>query len=230
MRLHLVAPYLCLVIAAPAMADLSCTVPPQTSTVTLHLEQQPPRIDNTKTRNALNGFKASIQSPYAGQQNVHVNGLMQGTIGMRTKMNIAWQRTKNGAINCLWYDNIDVLLSFQPVIYVASEIKPGSCLYSEVLNHEQKHLDTDLAILALYQERIKDKMNRLLQQTTSHGPYSADIVETVRQNMSNNVNAVIEAIHKELQQERIRRQSEIDTLAEYQRVAKLCPDDVKGQL
>lgn len=194
----------------------------------VEIKAHPVTINHVMSRAKLKSFNVDSKSPFKeeNQNLIHVNGLMRGTIDLKTNIAIAWQRTMEDDMNCLWYQNVEVTMSLDPIIYIAREIPQGSCLYGEVLKHEMRHLETDMEVMEDYRMILQDRIDWFLKQAEVEGPYRVNVVPQARKNMSHEFDQLIKEVHTQLQAERIRRQSAIDTLEEYNRVARICPGDV----
>lgn len=194
----------------------------------VEIKAHPVAINHVMSRAKLKSFNVDSKSPFKEENPnlIHVNGLMRGTIDLKTNIAIAWQRTMEDDMNCLWYQNVEVTMSLDPIIYIAREIPQGSCLYGEVLKHEMRHLETDMEVMEDYRMILQDRIDWFLKQAEVEGPYRVNVVPQARKNMSYEFDQLIKEVHNQLQGERIRRQSAIDTLEEYNRVAKICPNDI----
>ncbi len=209
-----------------AAQNTMCGPQKAASAMSVDLAAQNVTINHVMSRDKLRHFNVDTKSPYTNERNIHVNGLMRGTIDLKTNIAIAWQRDRDEGFNCLWYQKIDVTMALDPIIYIAREIPQGSCLYAEVLKHEMKHLEADLKVMSDYQIVLQDRIDWFLKHAQVEGPHHADVLTKARKNMGAKFDQLIKEVHDQLQADRIQRQSAIDTLGEYERVAKTCPGDI----
>jgi len=201
----------------------TCPEPPSRPRLRVDVEVTPPGVDRSHSRDALQKFDISLASPYAHGSAVHVNGLMRGAISLESNSTLAWQGTSDGNNNCFWYDEVVLKMKLNPTIYVAAEIPKDTCLYREVLAHEYKHYSLDFAIMQDFQIIFQDELDRYLQQTGVSGPFTAAQREKAQQAMGTRLETKIQSINNRLKAERLKRQSTVDTLDEYERVARACP-------
>lgn len=206
-------------------AGFTCSPPEQKPGLQIDLQNDPVTIDHTHSRNDLKNLKSDSLSPYPTNYTVHVNGLMQGAIKISSRVSFAWQQETKNDLHCLWFQNVQLTVSFHPVIYVAREISKDGCLYKQILQHEYKHLNTDLDILNKYRDLLKINLGKFLSGATAQGPFRGDVVGNVRTNMNTQVDNVIHDLHKQLQNERLTRQRAIDSRTEYDRVGHSCPGE-----
>jgi hypothetical protein len=181
-----------------------------------------PKIDHSLARARLKTFDIATASPYGNGADVHVNGLMRGAITLQTNMTLAWQGTRDGSINCFWYNRVNLDITLKPTIYVAKEIIKDTCMYREVLNHEYKHYDVDYALARDYQVIFQDEVERFLKGNGIVGPVTATQKTAAQKELANRLERTIQAVNDRMKADRIKRQSLIDTRAEYERVVKSC--------
>ena len=217
---------LCLVLCWAFQAFAAgCSAPPKAPVVVVDLQVTQPGVEHGRLRRELKQFDISTVSPYGVGQQVHVNGLMRGAISLATQSAIAWQRSAFGDQNCFWFDHITVALKLSPTIYVAHEIPEQSCLYNEVLMHEQRHFNTDAQIARDLQYTLKSEIDAMLARTGVLGPFSSQMQDSTRNEMMQRLSQVINGVNDRMKAERTRRQALIDTMQEYERVARACPGE-----
>lgn len=213
--------------SAPAFAAGSCLPPDKAPSVVVHIDIRQPMIDHTQARDRLKTFDVATVSPYQESRHVHVNGIMRGTISLETQSAVAWQYTRDGAQNCFWYDQIEVILRLNPTIYIANEIPYASCLYKEVMEHEFKHFNTDFQIAKDYQTVLERELGQLIQRVGVIGPYVRDMGMKPKDDLLHRLELVVGSVSERMKKDRLDRQAKIDTREEYDRVAAACPEDMQ---
>jgi len=167
------------------------------------------------------------KSPYDGMTNVFTEGLMLGSVKMPGQFGYQGQTFSNGQ-GCIHIDTINVRIEINPRIYIAREYKEGTCHYNAVMEHEQKHVAVERFIVNKYIQVVGDALKKNLDaRGYVFGPIPAEQMKIAQQDLSNFLTAVIEPYAAKMSAEREKLQSEVDSLAEYQRVDKLCPDKFK---
>ncbi len=179
-------------------------------------------INRDKSSAELEKFDISTISPYSHHHATQVNGLMRGEMGVETNVSISWRQDQNSGKACFWYQNIDVTINLAPTVYLAKHLKPKSCLYEQVLEHELKHVNVDRRLSNKYATIFKQNIENFIRQNPQSSPYPAYQVEYVKDQMLKSLDREINRINDQMQQERITAQARIDTLREYQRVADAC--------
>ena len=216
----------CLLAPVPQAASASpCTPPEKPPSIRIDVRAEDPVIDHNLARENLKLFNIATKSPYGSNQNVHVNGLMRGAIELETQISIAWQRNSAGEENCFWYDHIAVNLKLKPTIYIAREIPENSCLYREVLRHEYKHYDVDYATSKDYQVVFQEELERFIRQIGVIGPFTSQHGDQPKKILAQRLEILLSNINERMKHDRLRRQADVDTLQEYNRVAASCPNE-----
>lgn len=127
----------------------------------------------------------------------------------------------DGGQVCAGFAAARVHLQMTATIYVASEIPRASCLYEEVLAHEERH---DAVGRRLFYE-LAATATRLLRTDLERHPYvvvadSSMVAAAARAR----IDAAIDTAYREFWQDYDEEQKPIDTMEEYLRVATACPD------
>lgn len=204
---------------------LSCPEPNDAPKITIKTQISPPLIDHNRSQYNLEDFETSGTSPYGADSYTKVQGLMRGTIKVESNMTIGWRTNTSEAQNCYWYQNILVILSQAPIIYVAKEIEKDSCKYKEVIKHEKKHVAIDNQLLDEYTKIYKKSLNDLVDNVGIKGPYPSVMHDQAQAMLKSVIADEIKKIHGAMRIERMRRQNGVDTLEEYERVNNACVEE-----
>jgi hypothetical protein len=216
---------LLLALLSPAEAFAAgCPAPEAKSRLRVDIEIESPKTDHSHSRDALKTFDISLASPYQQGSKIHVNGLMRGAITLESNSTMAWQGLSDGSNNCFWYDEVALVIKMNPTIYVANEIPKDTCLYREVLAHEYKHYSVDYGVAQDFQVLLQDELDRYVKQIGVAGPFTAAQKDRAQKQMGDGLEAKIRSLNERLKKERLKRQGNVDTLDEYERVARACPD------
>ncbi len=127
---------------------------------------------------------------------------------------------------CAHAENVDITVGYRYVtVYVAGEIRQGTCGFEEVLAHEQKHIRANMQTLEEYTPRIKSEISAYLKQNgvfrEPNFDYAAKLIQEKLQSITNN-------IMNEMTAENQQRQLDIDTVAEYDRISASCGGQLRG--
>ncbi len=178
--------------------------------------------DFSKSEKQLNNFNIDTVNPYGKEVITDVGGLMQG--GIVTKESIAYKTLTHNGLNqvCYWYDKIIVSLHIMPTIYIASEFPQGSCKHNAIREHEMKHISVDREIVNKYAHIIGQAIQQSVREQSVFGPYAVAHSAQAEAFMKARLENTLKYYSKMMDDERRRRQQLVDTLAEYERVNKMC--------
>jgi hypothetical protein len=125
---------------------------------------------------------------------------------------------------CGHVDHVDVTVGFQNVIvYIARELPQDSCGFTEVMAHEQKHINVNLQILEEYIPRINNELSAYLNASGAFRDIDMDYGTKLIQDK---MHEIVRTIMTDLAQENQTRQQAVDTPEEYHRISVSC----NGQL
>lgn len=206
--------------AAQAQADVSFCQPDRSATVRVALLAPTPRSDFSKNMEQLEKFHIDTVNPYGAKVDSHVGGLTSGSIKVEQKMSISGA-TKLGQ-TCLWPDHIDVMVRLDQVVYIAKEYKQGTCMNAAVWEHEHKHVRVDREIINKYRPIFEQQVRASVTQMGVTGPFETVHQKAYQDQMMAGVSAAISVVTKKMEDERNKRQQDVDTLEEYERVSHVC--------
>lgn len=151
----------------------------------------------------------------------HVLGLAGGEVGAKLTADFELKRETDGRY-CLYIDKVNTVFYAKPKVYIASNFKKGTCEYSQVLKHEEKHVKTLKRAHKDYMSRFRSHMRWSLRDLPVFEPMSVDEANEKRgeymQMISNNLTSFIEKINEDVAE----RQRKVDSKEEYARVLKNC--------
>jgi hypothetical protein len=127
---------------------------------------------------------------------------------------------------CAHVDHVDVTLGYKDVtVFVAYEIPQGSCGFGQVMAHEQKHINVNMQILQEYTPRIEAELSDYLRM---NGVFREQDIDYATAVLKEKLQTIIDSIVMEMSTDNIRRQQNVDTPAEYARVAASCNGQLHG--
>jgi hypothetical protein len=197
-------------------------------------KQKPPNIlaepltsvvqyDFTKSRGDLQNFDIDTVSPYGPEHRAKVGGLMSGEIRVESRIRFMQEKYAARGAGCVHVDSIDIIVHVDPTIYVASEYAKGTCQHAAIIEHEKKHVQADIAVARKYAALLKTKLAAYLRQVDyTHGPYPIERIEAAQARIQENIQNLVKANNEGMTNERKNVQQQLDSLAEYERVAAQC--------
>ena len=182
------------------------------------------RYNFKKTKNQLAATEIDTISPYAHDQETFVGGLMNGQIEVKTNVKLGWEAYPSVKKNCYWYDEVNLHMEIDPIVFVAKEFPRGTCEHKEILKHEQKHVGVDRIIVKKYRKMMEQYLNQIVKKVPVYGPESTARAPMTRKKMSDYIEAAVTKVSDKMYAERRVRQQSIDSHEEYERVAAACRD------
>lgn len=161
-------------------------------------------------------------SPYGSGVATMTEGLMLGSVKMPGNYSFITQKSSDGQ-GCIHIDKVNVRIEINPKIYIAKEYVPGTCYYNAIMDHEKKHVAVERFIVDKYIRIIGDVLKKNIDaRGYVFGPFPAQHMEIARNDLGKFLTAAVEPYAKRMEAERTKLQSEVDTLAEYERVHRMC--------
>ncbi len=169
----------------------------------------------------LNGFRSNTVNPYAPSADTTTGGLRHDRPRIATEVEWGIMSYPGRQVSCLWYKSIKVTIDLSPKIYIASEHDNPVCR-AAIVEHEVKHVDMDRLLINQYAYGIGTAVKQAVDQVGPMGPYNYHELEGVREKLTEHIYNAVDSQKFLLHQEMSRRQAEVDSLAEYERVNKIC--------
>lgn len=217
----LLALLLALLYPAASHADLCPQAPRANVTVTTH--QDPARLNTSVDIRGLQSIKGGSDIASGGQQHVPL-GLARAEVTYQVGIQARVAQLRNGNY-CVSLSDVKVDYDFEnTTIYIANELPPGTCAYSQVAAHEQRHVATDAQLLNEWQFRLRQDAEYAVRNIDT--VVSRDQQAAVNQ-LKAELATRIKASANSLLQERARRQAQVDSKMEYDRVSRSCNGQVQ---
>ncbi len=186
-----------------------------------------PSTDNisynyTLSEKQLNSFSIDTKNPYGGNVITDVGGLMKGGIQTEQKMTFGTMANRNTREVCYWYNTIDVKIHISPTIYIANKFPKGSCMFNAIMQHEEKHVIVDREIVNKYAIIIGKALKDEIAAARIYGPVADTKESLLGDKMRGRMKQILDTTTRQMSAERQKRQQEVDSLKEYERVNHQC--------
>lgn len=122
---------------------------------------------------------------------------------------------------CAGFETGEIRLRMSSQIFVANDFPKGTCLHREILKHEERHHEVARRLFAAL---AADATRRLAKDLDSRPFIQVADPWQGRSASQARLDRAIDAAYAEFIRRYEIEQSEIDTTAEYTRIAKACPD------
>ena len=150
------------------------------------------------------------------------SGLALVDIASEYELSVAGRKMRNGAV-CLIPQELNVYIGFQnPVIYLASDLEPGSCLYNLVVRHEQVHQQINVNALEYFIPLIYDRIKIIISQMEPMYLRDGRMVKEGTNEMTAYYADQINALVEKFKQEILIEQKKLDNKRHYKLESTIC--------
>ncbi len=204
-------------------AQASCPILPAPK-VTMTFANIPPVEINAKSSAELGQYHISTTFSHSRNEIFTVGGLTVSHIDPAYRILFNTTSTEDGMV-CVSLAQVGIAVSYAPLIYISSETKAGSCRYKATLQHEVRHVNTDIITFNEYLPQMTAAVQAALDHMPPIPPVPAENAVDVQNRMMDLVRAALGQKTDELEHVRAARQQMIDTRQEYLRGTALCPGE-----
>ena len=136
---------------------------------------------------------------------------------------------KYGVYYCPYITQLEITFFYQSTIFMAKELKKGSCAYDEVMKHEWKHHTANTISIKKYSDKLKEDLPIIVRELEdSLGYVDGSQIQTRYDMIKLAVQDVLDIYYGEAMKEQEKRNDLIDTPFEYARVntaIQVCKND-----
>ena len=181
------------------------------------------RYDHTKSQKQLDDFGTDTVSPYGGNVQTHVGGLMAGEVSISQNIRIMQESWPTLNAGCLYVDSLKVDIHIKPVIYIARDYPKSGCMYKAIMEHEKKHIQVDRMIVNKYTNIIIQGIDKALKKIGyAHGPFRIGELKLKQEMIQQYSQDIVKNYSDQMSAERRKLQQDVDSLREYERVQAQC--------
>lgn len=226
---YIVASQMMLASAGSPVMTCQMKVQPQITVVAKGLDRG---INHTKSIRELNAFKPSVgPSPYGAEVETYLQGVASGGVSVTGQYEFGQETHTGLRQSCLYVNKVEITITLDSTIYIASEYPKGTCHYNAVLEHEKTHVAVDRELVNKYSNIIVKAVNNTLKTVGyAQGPFPANQMPEVQKKIDAYLSQIIGAYGKNFAAERNKRQGQVDTISEYNRVHAVCENWPKPKL
>lgn len=209
-------------LTAVILAGLTTCAPQAPPAITVSFKNTPPQHINTLSHEDLGNFKSDTRISHGRNEIFITGGLTRSNIDTRFEMNLKNSKNSLTRESCTWIDNINVTVTYAPVVYIAKNYAAHSCPYKETLIHEYRHVNTDIITINEYLPHIKAAVATASANLATTSPVDEAEIKNVQDKIKLVLTESLTAIHDKMNTARMLRQQKVDTRQEYLRLGKAC--------
>ncbi len=155
------------------------------------------------------------------QSDSTVLGLAGGPVG--TKFEVIFEATPyQDKLYCLNVKKVEATFFANPTVYIARNFGRGSCEYNAVLRHELKHVNELKKTFHEYTPHYQRHLYQVAQDLPEIAPVTLDNINIIKQEIVENIESNMSKFQSDIMFELAKRQQEVDSQREYQRVQNVC--------
>jgi hypothetical protein len=199
--------------AGPARAQGGC--PPAEPRLRLSVVDPEPVVGHELGIDALHGETGQPRS-----ETLHHLGLTTSRVEWQSEIETRYRSTAGGV--CAVPARVTLtLVQTEHLLRIARELPEGSCLYREVLAHERRHVAVNRRTLRAAAERARGAAEAWAARAEGRGATLEEAMASLQQGLRRALEPSLAGMRKA----REAGHRGIDTAAEYQRLARVCPGD-----
>jgi hypothetical protein len=215
---------LLLAMVCPSMAQGQTTCPSNGRTapkVTIIMDPATVSYRNDLTQAQLTELSSKQRrTNYGGNRKMITVGLTRAEGGYEVRSSSQIYPLRNKTQYCGWLSSVEVRLYFKSMLVnVASDYRPGSCEYTAVIDHENKHVAIYRRNMDVYARRVKAELERAVAR---FGPASASSQQGVAQQFMNEAGRYIKPLLDEMHDQAERDHANLDSPESYKYSQGLC--------
>lgn len=208
-------------IGASGTAFAECPPQPPLQGVEMAFISKPPVISNAENASTLGQYKISTTFARSHNETFSVGGLHLSELSPQYVVSFEISGTPDN-LACIAPVALRISIEYAPRILIASEHKPGSCRYKAVLDHEMRHVNTDIIAFNEFLPQIRLALEKTTRKITQMGPMQPSSIEKAKGMLVDAVREKLVQEVEEFQKIRFVRQQMIDTRQQYLLESRLC--------
>jgi len=154
-------------------------------------------------------------------------GLTKTSLESRIEVGIQYIKIGKNQV-CVGLKDVTARIGYSHFqVYVARDLRPGSCEYRTTLDHEQAHVAIYKDQLRQFASRFEHRLERV---AASLKPIVSRSANAGHSYFLGKIRSEFQQVYRQFDRETDRRQGRLDTPENYRREQALCPPNTQGQL
>lgn len=211
--------------AAYLLAAATACAPPPAPIVHMDFVTTPAVQRSDLTSRELGKFSISTTFSHSRNETFTVGGLTVSEFSPVYLIDFDAPADPATGLACLSIKTVQITVHYAPTIYIAKEYAPGTCRFQTTLQHETRHVNTDIITFNELLPALRQAIEDAAVKAGALGPVSLadqDKVIALRDQAVNDLKTALASKTEELEALRLQRQQLIDTRQEYLRISALC--------
>jgi hypothetical protein len=168
-------------------------------------------------------WKSEHEDHVWASQDLSVEGLARGGMGiMSSSRFVGMPYDSYGLYYCPYVKKLTINVHYNTLIFVAREHKKETCRFNAIMDHENRHHETNVQAVKDVMVRLNKDLPEIIAYMEKHYVPRAQ-VENSFSVLSDGLNDALKVYSAYMLAEMSKRNAPIDSPEEYQRVDSLCP-------
>ncbi|MGE3624665.1 MAG: hypothetical protein AB7H77_12455 [Bdellovibrionales bacterium] len=202
-----------------------CPPNPKPVTTEVLFDNRPVVFSSAKSSAQLGQMKTSTVFSHGPNEVFVTGGITSSNISSQVELATATLTWKGEDLACLYPAGVKVTVTYAPEVYIASGYAPSSCRYQSTMQHELRHVNTDIITLKEFIPWVEERMKAQIAAIPLPRPQGAAARSGAEQQMMAGIQAALADAMNTMNSARMARQQMIDTRQEYLRMSKACPQE-----
>lgn len=188
--------------------------------VTITFSSDKLRYFHSKNHNRLAALHRKM---YGGETTAGTitNGLSTYNLNTHLQFNVGQRQV--GDLFCYYPQNINLEITLnEPNIYIAKEIKTGTCSYEVTLRHEQTHQQINIETIRYYMPTFRKRLLEVISQHAVAATTTEVSLTLAKDSLMKHYQPAITSALSELKEILQTGQSKLDNAKQYDYEASLC--------
>lgn len=170
-------------------------------------------------------WKSEHEDHVWASRDLSVEGLARGGMGIMSMAKfVGVPYDRYGMYYCPYVKKVIVSLHYNTLIFIAAEHRKGTCDFNATVEHENKHDAINREVVNATLERLKKDLPKIIAMTEGRYVPRGEI-ENGAKKLETGLQDALRIYSEHMLKEITRRNAALDSPAEYERVAALCPQD-----
>lgn len=176
-------------------------------------------------QSVIDEWKNENEDHVWSSKELYVKGLARGGMGVRTRSRFLGKAyDRYGMYYCPFVKELNIEVFYATQIFVAKELKKGTCDFNVTLEHEVRHHETNVAAVEDVLIKLKKELPQIIAyMERRYVPRSE--MEKGFESLSSGLSDAIEVYGEYMYKEIDKRNKPIDSPENYERESNLCDPD-----
>jgi hypothetical protein len=192
--------------------------------VRVALEEAPPVVTHRLSHEELGKFQTDTRIVQHRHEVFVTGGVTESKVETAFDMSFNKLTSTYSRESCLAVREINVKISYAPVVHIAKNFPQGSCRYNQTWQHELRHVGTDLVTLRGFVPFYRQALEAVAATFRNEGPLTEDEARAMQEAFGSKIREAVVRVSGQMDKTRMQRQQLIDTREEYLRLSRACPE------